>query len=107
MGWEIGFDERWNRDIGYGVLAWCDHPDCQVEIDRGLGFVCGGEPYGGHRGCGLYFCYKHRSYRSLCARCMRTQDPFEPKPEHPVWICHRLTDPSWAEWRKDQGLPQP
>ena len=103
MGWEIGFDERWDRDVGYGVPAWCDHPDCKAEIDRGLAYVCGAEPYGGDRGCGLYFCEKHRSYRGLCARCMRNRDPFEPKPEHPRWIQHRETDPSWAEWRSDQA----
>ena len=45
MGWEIGYDDNWERDIGYGVPAECDHPDCQV-IDRGLSYVCGGEPYG-------------------------------------------------------------
>ena len=44
MGWSIGFDTRWNRDIGYGVPAYCDHPGCNKEIDRGLSHVCGGEP---------------------------------------------------------------
>ena len=26
MGWSIGFDSKWNRDIGYGVPATCDYP---------------------------------------------------------------------------------
>jgi hypothetical protein len=52
MGWSIGFDTTWNRDIGYGVPAICDRPGCGEAIDRGLSFVCGGEPYGGEKGCG-------------------------------------------------------
>ena len=40
MGWAIGYDGRWERDIGYGVPAVCDHPDCNVRIDRGLDYVC-------------------------------------------------------------------
>jgi hypothetical protein len=59
VGWEIGYDDTWARDIGYGVPAVCDHPDCKVKIDRGLGYVCGGEPYGGEQGCGLFFCSEH------------------------------------------------
>lgn len=55
MGWSIGFDSNWGQDIGYGVPSTCDHPDCDAEINRGLSYVCGGEPYGGDEGCGLYF----------------------------------------------------
>lgn len=39
MGWSVGFDENWQRDIGYGVPAYCDHPQCKAEIDRGLDYV--------------------------------------------------------------------
>lgn len=104
MGWSIGYDSSWRRDIGYGVPAYCDHPKCNEEIDRGLAYVCGGEPYGGDYGCGLYFCEKHRAYytenrSNVCARCGRYRPPFKPKPEHPTWINHKLTDPSWALWR--------
>ena len=56
MSWSIGFDSNWNRDIGYGVPAYCDNPKCNKEIDRGLSYVCGGEAFGGEKGCGLYFC---------------------------------------------------
>ncbi|HEV7521417.1 MAG TPA: hypothetical protein VGP89_09990, partial [Candidatus Angelobacter sp.] len=59
MGWSLGFDSNWQRDIGYGVPAYCDHPKCNKKIDRGLSYVCGGEPYGGELGCGLYFCSEH------------------------------------------------
>lgn len=54
MGWSIGYDERWKRDIGYGVPATCDHPGCEEKIDRGLSCVCANQqPYGGEHGCGL------------------------------------------------------
>ena len=103
MGWSIGFDTNWNRDIGYSVPAFCDHPKCSEEIDRGLGYVCGGEPYGEPHGCGLYFCSKHqRGYGpQLCSRCVNRKPPYKPKPDHPRWIKWKLTDESWAEWRKD------
>ena len=101
MSWAIGFDSHWRRDIGYGVPAWCDYPGCDSKIDRGLSYVCGGEPYGGDEGCGLFFCPKHLLYvGSLCRRCYHHAKPFPPKPEHPDWIEHKNTDPSWAEWRK-------
>src|SRR5688572_18744194 len=84
MSWAIGFDSHWQRDIGYGVPAFCDHPKCDKEIDRGLSYVCGGEPYGGERGCGLYFCGEHLwNPGQLCNRCWRrTRKPYTPKPEH-------------------------
>jgi len=62
MSWSIGFDEYWQRDIGYGVTAHCDHPGCEQKIDRGLSYVCGGFPFGGAYGCGLHFCEKHLSF---------------------------------------------
>lgn len=110
MGWSIGWDSRWNRDIGYGVPAICDHPKCGAEIDRGLAHVCGGEPYGGEHGCGLHFCPAHLWYHTFgrgsnaecvqtCARCKRYRQPFAPKPDHPDLVHHKATDPSWAEWR--------
>lgn len=106
MGWSIGHDSRWGgRDVGYGVIAFCDHPGCGKEIDRGLGYVCGARPYGGERGCGLYFCDRHAvGGDQLCQRCQgrRGRKPFEPTFEHPAWIKHKLTDPSWAEWRDKQ-----
>jgi hypothetical protein len=102
MGWSVGFDSRWNRWIGYGVPAYCDHPKCQKTIDRGLAYVCcDEEPYGGERGCGLYFCEEHALAGShRCPRCANGKPPYRhPKPEHPDWLRHVLTDESWAEWR--------
>lgn len=109
MGWSIGYDARWKRDIGYGVPAFCDFPKCNEEIDRGLSYVCGAQqPHGGDWGCGLYFCSKHLFYHSFrggdsgefCKRCIRHKPPHTPKPEHSDWIHWKLTDESWDEWRK-------
>jgi len=106
MGWSLGFDERWDRDIGYGVPAICDYPGCNEPIDRGLSFVCGSEPYGGDRGCGLYFCSKHLEYHkkmgvNLCPRCGKNLSPYSAKPDIEEWIKFKLTDDSWEEWRKE------
>ncbi len=104
MGWSIGYDSNWQRDIGYGVPAQCDHPGCEKQIDRGLARVCGGKPYGGDDGCGLYFCGNHLfSWGQLCERCTEARDPFEKKPDVREWIEHKLNDPSWAEWRADNA----
>jgi len=101
MGWSLGFDGNWGRDIGYGVPAYCDAPKCMKEIDRGLSYVCGGQPYGGEKGCGLYFCEQHSSWRSLCKRCESSKLPYKKlSPEHPRWISWKLKDKSWKEWRK-------
>jgi hypothetical protein len=100
MGWSIGWDRNWQRDIGYGVPAYCDHPKCDEEIDRGLSYVCGNEPYGGERGCGLYFCSKHGGGR-LCQRCLAYKPPYKNiKEEHPRWLAWKAIDSSWAKWRK-------
>lgn len=106
MGWSIGFDSKWGRDIGYGVPATCDQLGCGAEIDRGLSYVCGGEPYGGDRGCGLYFCGDHRQWferlPELCDRCgPRVKKPHQPTPDVPEWINHKLTDDSWQQWRDE------
>lgn len=120
MGWSIGYDGRFGRFIGYGVPAYCDHPDCNKKIDRGLSYVCANEePYGGDHGCGLYFCEEHRQHFIPvdpddedsdgvygCERCAAITDgqraaPFDPKPEHSTWIRHVLTDDSWARWRAE------
>lgn len=114
MGWSIGYDTNWRRDVGYGVPATCDHPGCGAAIDRGLAYVCGGEPYGGDFGCGLFFCEDHRRYYNkrqpgitvsvrLCDRCGKRSKagPFKPTEDVPEWISWKLTDQSWAAWRQD------
>jgi hypothetical protein len=107
MGWSIGYDDRWKRDVGYGVPAVCDEPGCDTRIDRGLGYVCGGEPFGGEEGCGLFFCSRHRflyvrgKSHVVCARCRDGAEAHEPKRDLPEWVNHKLTDESWAEWRAE------
>lgn len=106
MGWSIGYDSDRNRDIGYGVPAYCDHPGCKTEIDRGLGYVCGGEPYGGEHGCGLFVCPEHTRWgkecSQLCQHCAdRRRKKLVPSPDHPDWIKWKLTDESWQEWRDE------
>jgi len=102
MGWSIGYDNHWKRDIGYGVPAFCDHPRCNTEIDRGLAYVCcDQEPRGGEHGCGLYFCEAHRNWRGQCSRCRNYKPPYRPKPEHPRWLHWKLTDESWQRWRDE------
>ena len=119
MSWAVGFDGNWSRDIGYGVPATCDFPGCGADIDRGLAYVCGGEPYGGEHGCGLYFCGSHMligqcrqqyfhggqiligSHRQQCERCAEGKSPFEATPDTREWIEWKLTDESWAAWRDE------
>lgn len=105
MGWSIGYDTKWERDIGYGVPATCDYPGCGKEIDCGLSYVCAdSRPYGGD-GCGLYFCGAHlRHYDNLgpaCERCGEDKEPFEPTPDIPRWLQWKLTDESWQHWRDE------
>lgn len=118
MGYQIY--EVGERFGGYGVPAFCEHPDCNEEIDRGMSYACGGEPFS-EFGCDRYFCSKHRKltcsvhedesecdeneddceYVEVCERCKKGEEPFDYKSEHPDWIKHLLTHESWAEWRKN------
>ncbi|DAB40272.1 MAG TPA: hypothetical protein CFH81_08745 [Sulfurovum sp. UBA12169] len=108
MSWAVGFDEHWGRDVGYGVPAICDHPDCKKKIDRGLSYVCGGDPYGGEHGCGLFFCEEHfhivatsDSSKFVCERCAKNEQPFFPKHDTKEWIKWKLEDLSWKKWRDE------
>lgn len=106
--------QRWG---GYGVPAICEYPTCNEEIDRGMAYACGGEPFS-EWGCDRYFCSKHTSYecvsdkkcdhenncdcefREICERCAKGESPFPYKPETKEWLEHLLNDESWEEWRK-------
>lgn len=127
MGWSLGWDSTWDRDIGYGVPAFCDHPGCNKQIDRGLSYVCGGSPYGGDDGCGLHFCGDHLFFTKddeveleamaehdplvalmsglagpqVCERCRDGAEPFDPKPDHPIWMRHKVRHRSWKRWRAE------
>lgn len=80
--------ERW---AGYGVPAVCDYPECDTEIDRGMGFRCS-ENAMGKKSCEMHFCpehlYDHKSHKHSV-----------PKPDTAEWEAHVLADESWAEWR--------
>lgn len=91
MGWSIGYDNKWKRDIGYGVPAYCDHQGCDEEIDRGLGFKCEVEECG----CNKFYCREHRYDTDA-----HTHDA-PPDRWHPLWRDHVLTDESWAKWRQE------
>lgn len=110
MGWSYGYHR--GRDIGYGVPAECDYPGCREQIDRGLSYVCGSEPYGGEHGCGLFFCGTHLKYYrhfprdsfphvQLCTRCYHYRPAFDPKPDTLEWVAWKLSDESWAQWRAE------
>jgi len=106
MSWAIGYDDRWKRDIGYGVPATCDHPFCHEKIDRGLSYVCcASEPYGGETGCGRYFCSEHRNQswtmddEEICGHDDIPDDYISP--DVGEWIKHKLTDESWQQWRDE------
>lgn len=107
MYWAIGYDENWNRDIGFSVPGVCDHPNCKKSINRGVEHVCGGEPYGGEAGCGLYFCSDHLQMKNLeseeavpvCAQCSSQKAPFEPTPDAQEWTHYKQTSHYWAGWR--------
>lgn len=106
---------------GYGVPAYCEHPECTKEIDRGVSFACGGEPFS-EWGCDRYFCGKHRHFTctrelqnegeecddkcdadhvEVCERCRDGEASFDYKQEHPRWMYHQVHDHSWAEWRSE------
>lgn len=120
MGYQVyKVGHRWG---GYGVPAICEHPKCKEEIDRGVSYACGGEPFSEY-GCDRYFCGKHLNYtyfdpekenrickheedcecktREVCERCKKGKPSFPYKPEHPDWVKHILKDKSWASWRKE------
>jgi hypothetical protein len=121
MGWGYGYDEKWQRDIGYIVApAYCDHPECSEIIDRGLAYVCADQEPRGGEGCGLYFCEKHKGHSkwdeededvaalwSCCERCRDGLPPFPAKPDHPIWTKWKMADASWKKWRRQNGYPEP
>lgn len=104
MGWAVGYDSKNQRDIGYGVPACCDHPDCTQEIHRGLSYVCGGRPFGGKQGCGLFFCIKHLNLGSgpqKCDACFYDLDTYSAKQDLIKWIYWKLHHSSWHQWRSE------
>lgn len=94
MSYEVGYDTALKRDIGYGVPSECEHPDCTKSINRGMSYLCAE--------CHLYFCWEHLlCFSELCQRCTDGKESYNPKPDTAEWIRHKLTHPSWEEWRKE------
>ena len=106
MGWSLGYDSWWERDIGYGVPAQCDKPGCTEQIDRGLAYVCGNEPYGGENGCGRYYCYDDLGGEDENGvwECEHEEDGNYISADVEEWTNFKLTDDSWAQWRLDNGI---
>lgn len=110
MSWAVGYNSDLQRDIGYGVPAICDHPGCNERIHRGMAHLCGENDWPEH-GCGLAFCGKHLFWHTfrdghdgfVCHRCHNHKPHYKPKPDVAEWIHHKATDPSWAEWRKENA----
>ena len=80
MGWAFGIAED-GREIGYGVEAVCDKPDCDEKIDRGLAYLCGdvqtvGATYPEY-GCAKYFCLQHIYVNNRCYECNEKEDYLE------------------------------
>lgn len=76
MGWAYCGKDNNGREIGYGIEATCDHPGCNEQIDRGMGYACGGMHGKEEYYCDKYFCSKHLFYidfvdipYSICKEC--------------------------------------
>lgn len=85
MGWGSGIVR--GREVGYLIPDICNAPNCEVPINRGLAYACGGHygvfggPDGEQPGCGDYFCYEHllfhRAARDfICSRCFDELEEF-------------------------------
>lgn len=77
MGWSSCGTDSTGRPIGYAHPATCDHPGCDITIDRGLSYACGGEHGETEYSCEGYFCRHHlhivsingRTYH-ICQECL-------------------------------------
>jgi hypothetical protein len=76
MGWGYTKD-RTGREIGYNVTATCDHHGCKNQIDRGLGYACGGQhgEFDSEEGlyCDKYYCADHR-YSHGCPEAPESEE---------------------------------
>ena len=104
MGYQVYWNDTNKRWQGYGVPAICEHPDCNEEVDRGLGCMCGNGP-DDERGCGRFFCGKHLYVSEddvqVCEQCLEGKEPFQMKPDTREWTEWILADESWEEWREE------
>lgn len=65
MGWADCGEDDLGRPIGYIYKTACDAPQCDEEINLGLGHACGGmhgdEGIAGSPGCPRYYCGEHHN----------------------------------------------
>ena len=83
MGWAHCGTDSEGRYIGYAIVATCDEPGCEAEIDRGLAYACGGmHGDGGLKGdwgCEKYFCPEHLvcgHEDMLCRQCAQEEEDY-------------------------------
>lgn len=130
MSWSIGYCEKQKRDVGYGVLAICDHPGCTAEIDRGMDYICC-EDINHNACCGAFYCAEHRDNyvygdeiddmddEELEALNINVEsqevydavedgdivkcrhEPIEKGKENAAWLEHCLKDETWQKWRNE------
>lgn len=132
MGYEV-FEQDIQghfRFAGYGVVAYCDHPQCNAVIDRGMDYACcGGIHFDGS--CGGFYCIEHETpvmhedeledldeeetqhilssygltevptFDEYGIAKLCNHPPIEFK-EHPDWIKHISTDKTWSKFRKEK-----
>lgn len=84
MGWGNCGTDSTGRPIGYVFPATCDHSGCNVSIDRGLGYACGGMHGEDEISCERYFCAAH------CSNTVYFDDR-----------CHEVCDECAAELRSE------
>lgn len=115
MGWSDCGEDVDGRHIGYGHPAFCDEPECQAIIDRGLSYLCG-EMHGDGISCNRYFCGQHLegSNEGSGQRCRECNEGDMPDLTTPLChICQTATDrPSKVceecKWALDhEGFPWP
>ena len=69
MGWAYCGRDKYDREIGYAIVATCDKKGCDREISRGLDYCCGPMHNGDDGGCGRYYCPDHGSLVDDRGRC--------------------------------------
>ena len=133
MGYQI-FEQKINgvvRDAGYGVVAYCDHPNCMNTIDRGMSYACMG-CHDAEGSCGGFYCNDHEQINFI-TECeldgldddeaeeyladygltrdqvkfnedgvyMYCEHPPIEHKDHEEWAAHVAKDESWDKWREE------
>lgn len=91
MGWANCGVDSYGRPIGYAYEGTCDEPGCEVEINRGLSYACGGMHGENGVDCERYYCAPHREVALVAV------DGRE------IWVCRRCRDDLKAQgWIEDE-----